>query len=65
VDILAALKAEESKLQQQLDTIRAAVKIVIRESKSSTKNQSNHPLRLENPGANFAVETRRQQPRES
>jgi len=33
MDILAALKSEESKLQQQLDTVHAAIKIVIRESK--------------------------------
>jgi hypothetical protein len=64
MDILAALIAEESKLKQQLDTVRAAIKIVIRESKSSTKKQSNHPLRLEDPGANFAVDNRRQQPRQ-
>ena len=35
MDILAALKAEESKLQQQLASVRGAMKIVIRESKSS------------------------------
>jgi hypothetical protein len=55
MDILAALKAEESKLQQQLDTIRAAIKIVIRESKSSTKKKSIHPLRP-NPGTKFALD---------
>jgi hypothetical protein len=35
MDILAALKAEASKLQQQLDTVHEAIKIVIRESKPS------------------------------
>jgi hypothetical protein len=35
MDILAALKAEESKLQQQLDTIHAAMKLVNKERKSS------------------------------
>jgi hypothetical protein len=65
MDILAALVAEESRLKQQLDTTRAAIKIVIRESKSSTEKQRAHPLRLENPGANFTVENRRQQQRQS
>jgi len=35
MDILAALKAEESKLQQQLDTIHAAMKLVNEKGKSS------------------------------
>lgn len=64
MDILAALVTEESRLKQQLDTIRAAIKIVIRESKSSTEKQPNHPLRLENHGANFALDNTRQQPRQ-
>jgi len=34
MDILARLKEEESKLQQQLDTVREAIKIVIRDSKT-------------------------------
>jgi hypothetical protein len=36
MDILAALKVEETKLQQQLDTLREAIKIVIRENKTPT-----------------------------
>jgi len=55
MDILAALVAEESKLKQQLDTIRAAIKIVIRECKSSTEKQPTHLLNPENSGANFAM----------
>ncbi len=42
MDILAALKTEESKMQQQLDTVHAAIKIVIRESKPpDSKNSLN------------------------
>jgi hypothetical protein len=33
MDILARLRAEESSLQQQVDTIRAAIKIVKAENK--------------------------------
>ena len=39
MDILAALKTEESRLQQQLDTVHAAMKIVIDEDKSSGKKR--------------------------
>ncbi len=59
MDILAALKAEESKLKQQLDTVHTAIKIVIRESNSSKGKQPTHPLRPENPGANFAMKVDR------
>jgi hypothetical protein len=37
MDILARLKAEESRLQQQLDTIREAIKLVKAESKALGK----------------------------
>jgi hypothetical protein len=43
MDILAALKAEESKLQQQLDTVREAIKIVIRENKPSDGKKKGMP----------------------
>ncbi len=58
MDILAALVAEESRLKQQLDTIRAAIKIVIRETKSPTEKQPT-------PSANFTVENRHQRPLQS
>jgi hypothetical protein len=37
MDILARLKAEESELRQQLDTIRAAIRIVKAENKALCK----------------------------
>jgi|HubBroStandDraft_6_1064221.scaffolds.fasta_scaffold26092_8 hypothetical protein len=37
MDILARLKAEESKLRQQLNTIRAAIRIVEAENKALFK----------------------------
>ena len=43
MDILAALKAEASKLQQQLDTVHAAIKIVIRESNLQTGKKKGMP----------------------
>ena len=45
MDILAALKAEESKLQQQLDTVHEAIKIVIRESKPPDDGTAHRPIR--------------------
>jgi hypothetical protein len=39
MDILAALKAEELKLQQQLDTVHATMKIVKEESKASGRKK--------------------------
>jgi len=39
MDILAALKAEATKLQQQLATVRAAMKIWKQENKSSGRKK--------------------------
>ena len=44
MDILAELKKEESKLQQQLDTVRAAMKIWKLEKKSSGKKKKGMSL---------------------
>jgi len=43
MDILARLKAEESKLQQQLDTVRVAIKLVNKERKSSVGKKKRMP----------------------
>jgi len=43
MDILAALKAEASKLQQQVDTLHEAIKIAIRESKPSAGKKKGMP----------------------
>jgi len=43
MDILARLKKEESKLQQQLETVRMAMKLVKKENKSSGGKKNEMP----------------------
>jgi hypothetical protein len=40
MEILAALKAEESKLQQQLNTVRAAMKLVKKKKVSAKRKKA-------------------------
>jgi|HubBroStandDraft_6_1064221.scaffolds.fasta_scaffold47393_6 hypothetical protein len=52
MDILGRLRAEESSLQQQLDTIRAAIRIVKAENKLGKKtNRVSAPRKKNGPRA--------------